>query len=383
MSPTPGAVPRTQTPRRLARARTIEDVRRVAHSRLPRAVLEYVEGGAYAELTLRRNRDDLAAAEIEQRVLNDVSSRSTEATIFGRSAALPFGLSPTGLAGLTWPNAEVEAARAARSFGLPCTISTLSVASIEDVADAAGSDFWFQLYLLKDRGFLASMMQRARALGCEVLVLTLDLHVRSLRLREIKYGLSVPPRPTLWNLYDLATHPAWALRMMHSQRRCFGNLIDAAGPNPVNQANWIRSQLDDSADERVIGWIRSHWPGRLVLKGVMHPDDARAAARLGADAILVSNHGGRQLDGAPSTFSRLAQVRDATPSEVTVFIDGGIRSGFDMLKCLQRGASACFSGRTYLYGLAAGGEAGVRRCVEILKEELDCAMGLAGVRDLT
>lgn len=345
-------------------------------------VYEYVEGGAYGEETLARNRSDLQTLTLQQRVMADVSQRRLATTLLGDEAVMPLVLAPVGLCGMTWPNGEIEAARAARRFGVPFCLSTLSVLSVEDVAAESDGPFWFQLYTLRDRGFCAAMLQRAWTAGCRVLVMTLDLHVRSQRHRETKHGLSIPPKLTPSNMADVALHPAWAFPMLRSRRFCFGNLIDVAGADVFKQSEWLKDQFDPTIDPGVIAWVRDRWPGKFVLKSVLHPDDARTAVELGADAIVVSNHGGRQMDGGSSTISALPAIAEAVGDRTEVYWDGGLRSGVDMLKALGLGARACLSGRAYLYGLAAGGEAGVSQALCLLRQELDDALALGGLTDV-
>ena len=363
-------------------ATNIDDLRRKARRRLPRMVYEYVEGGAYEEETLARNRDDLKALVLQQRVMRDVSTRRLSTTMVGQAASMPLALAPVGLCGMVWPNGEIAAARAAHRFGVPFCVSTLSLLSVEDMAEGVEGPFWFQLYTLRDRAFCTSILKRAWAAGCPVLVMTLDLHVRSQRHRETRHGLRIPPKVTPSNRVDVALHPAWAVSMLGSKRLSFGNLIEVAGPNLFNQSEWLKTQFDPSIDPDLIAWIRDQWPGKFVLKSVLHPEDAETAVRLGADAIVVSNHGGRQTDGAPSTISVLPSIMDAVGDKLEVYFDSGVRSGIDVLKALGLGARACLSGRAYLYGLAAGGEAGVHQALELIRRELDDALALTGARDV-
>lgn len=366
----------------VAAATSIADLRLKAEARLPRMVFEYVEGGAYEEETLGRNRTDLQALTLQQRVMRDVSSRRLSTTMLGQPAAMPLALAPVGLCGMTWPNGEIAAANAAHKFGVPFCVSTLSLLSVEAMAEGVDGPFWFQLYTLRDRDFCRSILKRAWAVGCPVLVMTLDLHVRSQRHRETKHGLSIPPKLTLSNATDVALHPAWAFSMLRSKSFSFGNLVEVAGPNLFKQSAWLKEQFDPSIDPDVIAWVRDQWPGKLVLKSILHPEDAETAVFLGADAIVVSNHGGRQTDGAPSTISALPMIAEAVGGKIEVLFDGGIRSGLDVLKALGLGAKACLSGRAYLYGLAAGGEAGVTEALELIRQELDDALALTGAKDV-
>jgi len=368
--------------RRDMKAVEIEDLRRKARARLPRFAYAYVENGSYRQITLRRNREDLDRLALTQRVMQDVAERNLASSLLGEPAALPLALAPCGLTGITHPNAEQCAARAAARFPIPFALSTLSVARLEDVAAASAQPIWFQLYLLKDRGVSRSLIERARAAGCGALILTLDLHVRSKRHPEARHGMNIPPRPSLRSLADLLAHPRWTLSMLASRRKSFGNLEPYCGPNVFRQAKWLKAQFDPTIDEQTIAWVREQWPGKLVLKSILRADDAVRAFQLGADAIVVSNHGGRQLDSAPSTICVLPAIRDAVGTQREVLFDGGVRTGFDLLKALGCGANACLIGRAYLYGLAAGGEAGAARAIELIRDELSDAMALTGVRDL-
>jgi L-lactate dehydrogenase (cytochrome) len=360
---------------------SIFDLEAMARARLPAVLFDYVHGGAEQELTLRRNLDDLRALALRQHTLRDVSQRETSVTMAGDPARMPLALGPTGLAGLTWPNGEAEAACAASQFGVPFCLSTMSICSIEDVAAATGKPFWFQLYLMKERQVNENLIERAHRANCSVLVLTLDLHVQGKRWADAKNGLAVPPRLTPSNLFDIAGHPRWLLGMARSRRRTFGNL-----EGEVRQAKdvralteWIEAQFDPSFGADSVKWVRARWDRKLVLKGIMHPDDARQAIDLGADAIIVSNHGGRQLDGSPSSISVLPGIADAVGSSIEVLFDGGIRTGSDIVKALGRGAHACLSGRAWLYGLAANGRDGVSCALHLLEEELNDCMALAGL----
>ncbi len=362
----------------------IEDLRAIAGRRVPRTFFEYVEAGSYDELTLRANRAHLDALELRQRVMTDVSSRIRATTIVGEPASLPVALAPAGLTGAVYPNGEIHAARGAEAFGVPFCLSTMSVCSIEDVADAVATPFWFQLYLMRDRGFSRSLIERARAARCPVLVLTMDLHVEGQRTADVHNGLGIPPRLTLANVLNVAMHPRWALGMLRSKEYTFGNLKDAIrnSGNLGALSEWVKHQFDPSFDRHDVEWVRKLWPGKLIVKGILDPQDAEIAADAGADAILVSNHGGRQLDGAPSTVEAFPAVRDAVGDRVELLFDSGIRSGIDLLKALGLGARACFIGRAYLYGLGARGEAGVRKALGLLAEQLDTGMALTGVTDV-
>jgi L-lactate dehydrogenase (cytochrome) len=363
---------------------SIFDLQAMARRRLPRVIYDFVHGGSYEQVTLRRNLDDVRALTIRQHDLRDVSRRNTAVTMVGDAARIPLAIGPTGLAGLTWANGEVEAAKAALAFGVPYCLSTMSICSIEDIAQATGAPFWFQLYLMKARAVNESLIRRAEAANCSAMVLTLDLHVQGKRWADAKNGLSVPPRLTLANTLDLLGHPAWLIGMARSKRRTFGNLegeVKQAG-NLSALSQWIESQFDPSFDQETVRWVRRLWPRKLILKGIMHADDARLAVDLGADAIVVSNHGGRQLDGAPSSISVLPEIAQAVGDRIEVFFDGGIRTGFDIVKGIGRGAHACLTGRGALYGLAAKGGWGVDCALRLFESELNDCMALAGLTDV-
>jgi L-lactate dehydrogenase (cytochrome) len=363
---------------------SIADLREVARARVPRALFDYLDRGSYDELTLRRNRTDLEAVRLRQRVMVDVSRIATATTMAGQPCSMPLAIAPTGLTGLFHRDGEICGARAAAAAGIPFCLSTVSIGSIEDVRGASPAPFWFQLYLMRDRGFNEDLIGRARAAQCPVLVLTLDLQVQGERRRDAKNGLAVPPRLTLRNALDIATKPAWALGMLRAKRRNFGNIVGRL-PNSQGARNvsvWISQQFDPSVNWKDVAWVRSLWPGKLVLKGVIDPDDARRAADAGADAVVVSNHGGRQLDGAPSTIAALPHVIEALRGRCEVLFDGGVMSGQDILKALAHGARGCLVGKAFLYGLAAGGQAGVSRALSILRAELEVSMALTGATDV-
>ncbi|HEX7157131.1 MAG TPA: alpha-hydroxy acid oxidase [Burkholderiaceae bacterium] len=362
----------------------IEDLRQIAMRRVPRAIFEYVDRGSYDEITLNANRADLLALRLRQRVMVDVSQRSLATTIVGQPAAMPVAIAPTGLTGLMHGDGEILGARAALAAGIPFCLSTMSICSIEDVAGAVRQPFWFQLYVMRDRGFARDLIDRAKAAGCSALMLTLDLQVQGQRHRDIKNGLSVPPRLTLANALDIATKPSWVLQMLGAKRRSFGNLegrIKGAG-DIKTLSQWIVGQFDPTLSWKDVDWIRERWGGKLLLKGVLDPEDARIAAATGADALIVSNHGGRQLDSAPSSISALPAVADAVGDRIEVLFDGGVRSGQDVLKALALGARSCLIGRAFLYGLGADGEAGVRTALEVIRKELDVSMALGGLTDV-
>jgi len=363
---------------------SIFDLEALARKRLPKVIFDFVHGGSYEQVTLNRNLEDMRRLTIRQHDLRAVDERKTAVTMVGDAAKIPLAIGPTGLAGLTWANGEVEAARAAAEFGIPYCLSTMSICSIEDVAEATGKPFWFQLYLMKDKGVNESLIHRADKAGCSAMVLTLDLHVQGKRWADAKNGLSVPPKITFGNAIDTAAHLGWLLGMARSKRRTFGNLQDE-----VKQAKhlsalteWIEAQFDPAFDADTVKWVCKLWKRKLILKGIMHPDDARAAIDLGADAIIVSNHGGRQLDGAPSSISVLPEIAEAVKGKIEVFFDGGLRTGFDIVKAMGRGADSCLTGRGYLYGLAARGRAGVACALKLFEDELNDCMILAGLTDI-
>ena len=362
----------------------IDAFRLTARRKLPKAIYDYVEGGAYQELTLGRNRADLDALAIHGSVMRDVTNLSTRAAIAGDTATIPLVLGPVGMAGLTWPNGEILAARAAEAFGVPFCLSTFSIASIEDVAAATSRPFWSQLYMMKQRSVNESLIHRADKAGCSVLVMTLDVHVHSQRWRDTRNGLTSPIRITPAGVVDVARHLPWLLHMLGSRRKTFATM-QAEHPqarNVLELAAWVNANLSASIDTETIRWVRSQWPRKLVLKGIVNVDDARCAIDLGADAIIVSNHGGRQLDSAPSTISVLPAIADAVGDKVEVLFDGGIMTGFDIVKALGCGASGCLSGRAWTWALAAAGGSGVTRALTLLRQELLDCMALSGITDL-
>ena len=358
----------------------IDDLRQLARRKVPRAFFEYADSGSYNEETLRANRADLEAIKLRQRVLVDVSSRSLAITVIGQKASSPFVLAPIGLCGMQHGDGEILSARAANAAGIPFTLSTMSICSIEDVAGAVSKPFWFQLYVIRDRSFSKDILGRATAAKCNALVLTVDLQVLGQRHRDIKNGMTVPPEIRVKNIIDIATKPAWAWSILNGKRKTFGNLAGhVKGMENVNSlGTWIQNQFDPALSWNDVEWIKSIWPGKLILKGILDVDDAKTAVKLGADAIVVSNHGGRQLDGAPSSISALPAIADAVGGDTEVLFDGGIRTGADALRALALGARACLIGRAYIYGLGAAGEAGVAKAIDILEKELSVAMALTG-----
>jgi len=363
----------------------IEDLRQTARRKVPRAFFEYADGGAYAEETLRANSAELHRIKLRQRILVDVAARSTKTQILGEWVPLPLMLAPIGLCGMQHGDGEILACRAAHEAGIPFTLSTMSICSIEDVAAAVKKPFWFQLYVMKDRGFIGSLIERARAAKCSALVLTVDLQVLGQRHKDIKNGMTVPPElMRLDTLLDIATKPRWALSVLRGKRKSFGNISGhVAGMDNVNSlSTWISGQFDPALNWKDVEWVAGLWGGKLILKGILDVEDARIAVKTGAAALIVSNHGGRQLDGAPSSISMLPKIADAVGSDIEVMFDGGIRSGQDVFRALALGARSCMSGRAYIYGLGAGGQAGVARAIEIIKNELDVTMALTGTKSV-
>src|SRR5947199_7168621 len=366
------------------RVTCIEDLRQLARRKVPRAFFDYAEAGSYSQQTLRANRADLERIALRQRVLVDVSQRDLTTTIIGAKVSLPLALAPIGLCGMQHGDGEILACRAAHAAGIPFTLSTMSICSIEDVAQAGGKPFWFQLYVMRDRGFIKALIERAAAAKCSALVLTVDLQVLGQRHCDIRNGMTVPPKIRLANLIDMATKPGWVLSILQGKRKTFGNLAGHVRgmENVTSLAQWTNSQFDPTLNWRDVEWVRGLWPGKLILKGILDVEDARIAAKTGAGALVVSNHGGRQLDGAPSSISALPKIADAVGAEVEVMFDGGIRSGQDVLRALALGARSCLIGRSYVYGLGAYGQQGVAKAIDILAKELDVSMALTGTRSV-
>jgi len=361
-----------------------EDLRQLARRKVPRAIFDYVDRGSYDELTLDANRRDLLALRLRQRVMIDVSRRSQACTLVGSPASMPLAIAPTGLTGLMHARGEILAAQAAEAAGIPFSLSTMSICSIEDVAAHCSKPFWFQLYVMRDRDFVSSLIARAKQAGCSALIVTADLPVQGQRHRDLKNGLTVPPRPSLANLVDLAGKPGWAIKQLLGGRMTFGNL---AGFLPKqdklsSMSKWIMSQFEPSMSWDDVAWIRAQWPGKLIVKGLLDPEDAALAVDAGADAIIVSNHGGRQLDGAPSTIAVLPAVVDAVGHRTEILFDGGVRSGQDVLKALALGASGAMIGKAFLYGLGAMGREGVDIALSLIHKELDISMALTGTCDV-
>ncbi|SFE05011.1 alpha-hydroxy acid oxidase [Paracidovorax konjaci] len=368
----------------LSRITCIEDLRAVAQRRVPRMFYDYADSGSYTESTYRANSEDFQKIRLRQRVAVNMENRTTRTTMVGQPVAMPVAIAPTGLTGMQHADGEILGARAARAFGVPFTLSTMSICSIEDVAQHAGPGFWFQVYVMRDRDFVERLIDRAKAAGVSALQITLDLQILGQRHKDIKNGLSTPPRPTLANLLDLATRPRWCLGMLGTKRRSFGNIVGhARGVGDMSSlAAWTAEQFDPRLNWHDIEWIKKRWGGKLILKGIMDAEDARLAVASGADALIVSNHGGRQLDGAPSSIHALPGIVDAVGGGIEVWMDGGIRGGQDVLKAWALGARGTLIGRSFLYGLGAYGEAGVTRALQILHKELDITMAFCGHTDI-
>lgn len=362
---------------------SIADLRELARRRVPRALFDYVDGGSYDEITLRRNREDFEAIQLRPRALIDVAAQNLATTILGVPAAMPLALAPAGMGGYIRGDGEILAALAAEAFGIPFCLSTVSICSIEDVREATRAPFWFQLYVMKDRGYTAELVNRAAAAGCPVLMMTVDIPVGALRRRDPKNGLSVPPRITWRSAFDIATKPGWLWRLARARRREFGNMADAVKrAGGVSFSQFVQSQFDASVTWKDLEQYRAQWRGKLIVKGIMDAEDARQAVALGADALVVSNHGGRQLDGAPSTIAMLPAIIDAVQGRAEVMLDSGVRSGQDILKARALGARAVLAGRAWLYGLGALGQPGVAQALQIMSRELQISLALTGCNDV-
>lgn len=362
----------------------IEDLRKKAEKRVPRMFYDYADSGSWSESTYRANEDDLQAIKFRQRVAIDVSTRDTKMPMLGETTTMPVALAPTGLTGMQYADGEILAAKAAADFGVPFTLSTMSICSIEDVAAHSSTPFWFQLYVMRDRDFIRRLVDRAREAKCSALMITLDLQIMGQRHKDVRNGLSAPPKPTLRNLMNLVQKPAWCLGMLGTKRRQFGNIVGhVKGVKDMSSlADWTVSQFDASLSWDDVKEIRKQWGGKVIIKGILDAEDARAAVNVGADAIVVSNHGGRQLDGALSAIKALPAIVDAVGDKAEVWMDGGIRSGQDVLRAIAMGAQGTLIGRAFLYGLGAGGQAGVTKALEIIHKELDLTMGLCGQSEL-
>ena len=362
----------------------IEDLRRLAKRRVPRMFYDYADSGSWTESTYRANEEDFQKLKFRQRVAVDLNNRSLRSTMAGQEVAMPVALAPTGLTGMQHADGEILAARAAEKFGIPFTLSTMSICSIEDVAAHTSKPFWFQLYVMKDRDFINRLIDRAKAAKCSALVLTLDLQVLGQRHKDLRNGLSAPPRLTIANMLNMATRPRWCAGMLGTSRRQFGNIVGHAQSvsDMSSLSSWTSQQFDPSLSWNDVEWIKNRWGGNLIIKGIMDAEDARLAANSGADALIVSNHGGRQLDGAPSSIAALPGIVEAVGKQIEVHMDGGVRSGQDVLRAVALGARGVYIGRPFLYGLGAMGEAGVTRCLEIIRNELDISMAFCGKRDI-
>ena len=370
--------------RNLSKMTCIEDLRRVAKRKVPKMFYDYVASGSWTETTLRENSSDFDPIKFRQRVLVNMEGRSLATKMIGQDVHMPLAIAPTGFTGMMHADGEILAARAAEKFGIPFSLSTMSICSIEDVAENTSAPFWFQLYVMRDREFMENLIKRAQAAKCSALILTADLQVLGQRHRDIKNGLSAPPKPTLMNILNLMTKPEWGLAMLNTERRTFRNIVGHAKNvgDLSSLSSWTSEQFDPRLSWDDVARIKDLWGGKLIIKGIMEPEDAEMAVKYGADAIVVSNHGGRQLDGAPSSIRALPDVVQAVGSQTEVWLDSGIRSGQDMLKAWAMGARGFMTGRAFLYGLGAYGEDGVRRALEIMYNEMDITMAFTGHRNL-
>ncbi|MDQ2990160.1 MAG: alpha-hydroxy-acid oxidizing protein, partial [Pseudomonadota bacterium] len=352
---------------------TIEDLRVIAKKRVPRMFYDYADAGSWTESTYRANEEDFGKIKFRQRVAVNLENRSLRSTMIGQDVSMPVALAPTGLTGMQHADGEIHAARAAEKFGVPFTLSTMSICSIEDVAANTTKPFWFQLYVMKDRPFIERLIERARAAKCSALVLTLDLQVLGQRHKDLRNGMTAPPKMTIANIANLMTKPAWCMGMLGTKRRGFGNIVGHASDvsDMSSLSAWTSQQFDPALSWADVEWVKQRWGGKLIIKGIMDAEDARMAANSGADALIVSNHGGRQLDGAQSSIGALPAIVDAVGQQIEVHMDGGIRSGQDVIRARALGAKGVYIGRPFLYGLGAGGEAGVTKCLDIIRNELD------------
>ncbi len=363
---------------------SIEDLRVLYEKRVPRMFYDYAESGSWTESTFRDNVEAFAKIKLRQKVLVNIANRSLASTMAGQAVSMPVALAPTGLTGMQHADGEILAARAAEKFGVPFCLSTMSICSIEDVAEHVTQPFWFQLYVMRDRDYIARLIQRAKAAQCSALVLTLDLQIMGQRHKDIKNGLSTPPKMTLRNIANIVTKPRWALGMLRTRRHNFGNIVGhvAGIDNMGSLSHWTTDQFDPALSWDDVAWVKEQWGGKLILKGIMDPEDAYMAVSSGADALIVSNHGGRQLDGAPAAIDALPAIVAAVGDKIEVWMDGGIRSGQDVFKAIALGAKGTLIGRAFLYGLGAMGEAGVTRCLDIIHKELDLTMAFSGLCDI-
>jgi len=369
----------------LSKITCIEDLRIIAQRRVPRMFYDYADSGSYTQGTYRANEEEFQKIKLRQRVAVNMEGRSTRSTMVGQDVAMPVAIAPTGLTGMQHADGEILAAKAAKAFGIPFTLSTMSICSLEDIAQETDRHpFWFQLYVMRDKGFMERLIDRAKAANCSALQLTLDLQILGQRHKDIKNGLSTPPKPTLANMINLATKPRWCLGMLGTKRRSFGNIVGHVDgvADMSSLSSWTADQFDPSLNWSDVEWIKKRWGGKLILKGVMDAEDARLAAQSGADALIVSNHGGRQLDGAPSSIEALPSMVEAAGKDIEVWMDGGIRSGQDVLKARALGAQGTLIGRSFLYGLGAFGQEGVTKALQIIQKELDITMAFCGHTDI-
>ncbi|MGD2002880.1 MAG: alpha-hydroxy acid oxidase [Paracoccaceae bacterium] len=362
----------------------IQDLKDIYHRRVPKMFYDYCESGSWTEQTFRENTSDFDQLRLRQRVAVDMTGRSTASEMIGQKVAMPVALAPVGMTGMQCADGEIKAARAAEKFGVPFTLSTMSICSIEDVAENTTAPFWFQLYTMRDTGYVSRLIQRAKDAKCSALVITLDLQILGQRHKDLKNGLSAPPKPTLKNMINLSTKWGWGLEMLKTKRRFFGNIVGHVDDvsDPASLMDWTAQQFDPTLDWDKIKQIKDEWGGKVILKGILDAEDAKMALNVGADAIIVSNHGGRQLDGALSSIKALPAILDAVGDKVEVHMDGGIRSGQDILKAFALGAKGTYIGRTFIYGLGAMGEAGVTKALEVLHKEMDISMALCGHRTM-
>ena len=362
----------------------IQDLKDIYHRRVPKMFYDYCESGSWTEQTFRENTSDFDQLRLRQRVAVDMTGRSTASEMIGQKVAMPVALAPVGMTGMQCADGEIKAARAAEKFGVPFTLSTMSICSIEDVAENTTAPFWFQLYTMRDTGYVSRLIQRAKDAKCSALVITLDLQILGQRHKDLKNGLSAPPKPTLKNMINLSTKWGWGLEMLKTKRRFFGNIVGHVDDvsDPASLMDWTAQQFDPTLDWDKIKQIKDEWGGKVILKGILDAEDAKMALNVGADAIIVSNHGGRQLDGALSSIKALPAILDAVGDKVEVHMDGGIRSGQDILKAVALGAKGTYIGRTFIYGLGAMGEAGVTKALEVLHKEMDISMALCGHRKM-
>jgi L-lactate dehydrogenase (cytochrome) len=362
----------------------IEDLRLLAKKRVPRMFYDYADSGSWTESTYRANNSDFANIKFRQRVAVNMENRTLASTMVGQPVSMPVAIAPTGLTGMQFPDGEIAAAKAAEKFGVPFTLSTMSICSIEDIAAHTTAPFWFQVYFMRDRRFMERLIDRAKAAKCSALVITLDLQILGQRHKDLKNGLSAPPKLTLPNIMNMMTKPRWCWGMLNTKRRGFGNIIGHAPDvsDMSSLSSWTAEQFDPALSWDDVQWIRQRWDGKLIIKGIMDTEDAKLAAQSGADALIVSNHGGRQLDGAQSSISALPAIVEAAGGKIEIHLDGGILSGQDVIKSLALGAKGVYIGRAFLYGLGAMGEAGVTKCLQIIQKELDVTMALCGLTDV-